>query len=325
MAILGEASPLARAILEDFAKKHPGFHQSRQRGIVTLSALMLDVRSANLMELAASLPRDIGLEEDRYQYIERILKNAHIVANATIAPYAQEVIGKLAAKGETVVLQIDQSQINAANQVLMVSVRTRKRALPVAWYVKTTEGNIGFSHQKDLLNSVLAWMPEDARIMLTGDRFYGTAQLVQWCQHAGWSYRLRLKGNLTLSHAGGELTTGEIARLCPTGIQAAELYNTGVLTNIGIIHDKGHAEPWIIAMDAKPNRYTTLDYGMRWGIESMFSDFKSRGFGLMQSQIQKPDRLDRLILIMAIALYWAVSSGMFAEQQAAIDGKKGGP
>jgi hypothetical protein len=34
--------------------------------------------------------------------------------------------------------------------------------------------------------------------MLAADRFYGTAQLIDWCQKAGWSYRIRLKGNLTL-------------------------------------------------------------------------------------------------------------------------------
>ena len=77
-------------------------------------------------------------------------------------------------------------------------------------------------------------------------------------------------------------------------------------------------------MDANPSEYTVLDYGMRWGIENMFSDFKSRGFGLTQSHIQKPDRLERLILIMSIALYWAISCGMFAEHQAVGDGSKRG-
>ncbi|MGB5085451.1 MAG: hypothetical protein WBO09_12790 [Methylocystis silviterrae] len=59
-------------------------------------------------------------------------------------------------------------------------------------------------------------------------------------------------------------------------------------------------------------------------MENMFSDFKSRGFGIMQSHIQKPDRLERLILIMSIALYWAFSCGMFAERQAVADGIKKG-
>ncbi len=76
-------------------------------------------------------------------------------------------------------------------------------------------------------------------------------------------------------------------------------------------------------MDAHPSRHTTLDYGMRWGIENMFSDFKSRGFGLMHSHIQRPARLERLILIMAMALYWAVSCGAFSEQEASSSLKGG--
>ena len=53
-----------------------------------------------------------------------------------------------------------------------------------------------------------------------------------------------------------------------------------------------------------------------------FSDFKSRGFGLMQSQIERPERLERLILIMALAMYWAVSAGVFREAQDAIREQK---
>ena len=43
----------------------------------------------------------------------------------------------------------------------------------------------------------------------------------------------------------------------------------------------------------------------------MFSDFKSRGFGLEQTRLRYPDRLSRLILVMSLALYWAVSTGMW--------------
>jgi hypothetical protein len=43
-----------------------------------------------------------------------------------------------------------------------------------------------------------------------------------------------------------------------------------VVTNIGVIQDAGHAEPWIIAMDVKPTRARVLDYGMRWGLSLCF-------------------------------------------------------
>ena len=321
---MAKALPLIEAIEKDFQKRHPLYHKSRREGLAALTGIMLEVRSANLMELSAALPREIAAAEHRYQYIERHLKNEKIVPDAVIRPYALEVIERLAASGQTVVLQMDQSHINATNEVLMLSVRVCRRALPVAWRVRSTQGNIGFSVQKDLLDSVLTWLPPSIKIMLAADRFYGTAHLIGWCQRAGWSYRIRLKGNLTLAHEGAEITTGEVLTLLPEGVREAELYGSGIKTNIGVLHEKGHKEPWIIAMDANPSTYTTLDYGMRWGIESMFSDFKSRGFGLMQSQIKKPDRMERLILIMSIALYWATSCGMFAEHQAGNSGLKRG-
>lgn len=68
---------------------------------------------------------------------------------------------------------------------------------------------------------------------------------------------------MTLAHEGGELTTGEVAQRLPQGVMAAELYGSGVSTNIGVLHEKGHKEPWIIAMDVNPGKYTVLDYGMR--------------------------------------------------------------
>ena len=40
-----------------------------------------------------------------------------------------------------------------------------------------------------------------------------------------------------------------------------------------------------------------------------FSDFKSRGFDLEASQLEHADRLERLILIMALAMHWCVRVG----------------
>ena len=79
----------------------------------------------------------------------------------------------------------------------------------------------------------------------------------------------------------------------------------------GVVKDPGHDEAWIVAMSDKPGYLTTLDYSQRWGIEPMFSDFKSRGFGIENTQLQHPDRLARLLLVMALALYSAVSTGLW--------------
>ncbi len=70
-----------------------------------------------------------------------------------------------------------------------------------------------------------------------------------------------------------------------------ELTEQRARTNIAMLHEERHPK--------------------RWGIEAMFSDYKTRGFNLEDSQIQRTDRLDRLVLILGLALYWAVSIGMW--------------
>lgn len=302
---------LAAGIAEEMRRLLPKQRKTQRENLALLVATMLDVRSANLMDLAAGLARDVARIDMRFQWITRVLMNPLIDPDAVMAPFAREVLARLAAEGPPLVLILDQSKLTDRHQVLMLAVRYGERALPLLWRVEQTEGAIGFAVQKELLEAAVALLPEGAEVCLMADRFYGTADLIALCQERGWDYRLRLKGNLVVRNANGRTTTG---RLAPAGVFALEgvqLTARPATTNIGVIHDPDHAEPWIIAMAATPGYLKTLEYSARWAIEPMFSDFKSRGFGIADSQIQHPDRLSRLLLVMALALYTAVSTGQW--------------
>jgi hypothetical protein len=43
-----------------------------------------------------------------------------------------------------------------------------------------------------------------------------------------------------------------------------------VATHVGMVHEAGHPEPWLIAMSDAPATARTFDYSLRWGIEAMF-------------------------------------------------------
>ncbi len=113
-----------------------------------------------------------------------------------MAPFAREVLSRIVGSGQSLVLMIDQTQASVRHQVLMVSVRLGGRALPVAWQARRTSGAIGFSGQRDVLEAVRRLLPEGARPVLMGDRFYGSPDLIGRCRAWGWSYRLRLKGKV---------------------------------------------------------------------------------------------------------------------------------
>ncbi|SCA62521.1 hypothetical protein SCG7086_AB_00020 [Chlamydiales bacterium SCGC AG-110-P3] len=56
-------------------------------------------------------------------------------------------------------------------------------------------------------------------------------------------------------------------------------------------------------MNATPSEYTCLDYEMRWSVECLLSDFKSRGFGITESQMVRSEKLANLILVLCIKTF----------------------
>ena len=211
---------IAESVGSELKHRLPKQRKTQRTKLALLVSTMLEVRSANLMDLAAGLPRDADRTDMRYQWIIRLLGNPLVISDEVMEPFAREVLERAAADGEPLSLILDQSKMSDRHQVLMLAVRWGERALPLAWRVEETEGAIGFDTQRALLEAVARWLPEKAGVRLLGDRFYGTADLIGWCQGRGWDYRLRLKGNLAVFDATGRTTTGQgpglLSRRCRT-------------------------------------------------------------------------------------------------------------
>src|SRR5947208_3893860 len=154
----------------------PGQHKKQREGLALLTATMLDVRSANLMDLAASLPRAAERLDMRYQWISRLLGNERIEVEAVMAPYGREILAHLAANGRTVVLMIDQTRATGRHQVVMVAARAGERASRLAWRVEATEGAGGFPERREAPEAASRSLPEGVRPVLEGERLYGSPE-----------------------------------------------------------------------------------------------------------------------------------------------------
>ena len=204
---MGGIEKIAAAIGAELLARLPWQNKKQREGVALLIATALQVRSVNLNELAAALPRAAERLDMRYQWISRVLGNDLIEVDEVMAPFAREVLAGAAAGGRTIVAMIDQSKVNDAHQMIMVSLRVGERALPLAWRMKKTQGAIGFATQKEALEAVVALMPEGARVTLMGDRFYGAPALIDWCREQGWGWRLRCKQDLLVFDRNGGETT----------------------------------------------------------------------------------------------------------------------
>ena len=128
----GGIEAIAASISADLVRRLPRQNKKQRLGLAQLIATMLDVRSANLMDLSASLPREAERIDMRYQWISRLLGNERIDTDWVMAPFAAEVLARVAAAGQTTVLIIDQTKANETQQAVVVAVRVGGRSLPIA-------------------------------------------------------------------------------------------------------------------------------------------------------------------------------------------------
>src|SRR4029079_4538243 len=236
---MGGIETVAAAIGADLAARLPRQNKKQREGLALLVATALDVRDVNLMELAAALPRAAERLDMRYQWISRLLGNALIDTDAVIAPFAREVLARAGADGRTLVLIIDQSQINTEHQMVMVSLRVGGRALPLAWRVEKTSGAIVCAEQRAALYRIAALLPAGVRPVLMGDRFYGSPALIAWCRAQGWDWRLRLKQDLLVFEDGGETTLAECLSRGEHRLRKIALTQKRVRTHLAIVHEDG--------------------------------------------------------------------------------------
>ena len=112
---------------------------------------------------------------------------------------------------------------------------------------------------------------------------------------------------------------------------------------------RGTWEGWLNGMDATPTNQlrvaakrikgsellivaTNLEesvsglnlYRKRWGIECLFADAKTRGLNIEDTHITDPDKLDTLLVVVALAVTWAYRCATRAMGRTAISRKAHG-
>jgi hypothetical protein len=83
--------------------------------------------------------------------------------------------------GQEYRLIVDGSQVGFGNQLLVVTLAYRRRAIP---WVRSSRGHSTSARQLALLNYIHRLLPGDARVMVLGDSEFGAIevlnQLDQW-------------------------------------------------------------------------------------------------------------------------------------------------
>jgi len=213
---------------------------------------------------------------------------------------------------------------------LMAAVVVAGRGLPFCWqsYRDRVQGKSQNVLEYALLLRIKASLRPGVRLVILADRGFGRAALIQQCQRLGLDYLVRIAGDVIVR---GERFRGNLQQYpltrgaCQGWREVAYRSDASVNTNLILRWKKGlpakKDQPWYLLTNlplerrGDARRYSDL-YALRFDIEELFRDGKNEhlGWSLAKTRITRPDRLDRLILILALAYLLLVALGLWCRQ-----------
>src|SRR2546428_13294163 len=296
--------------------------------IVNLAAVAVGIlrsKSLQVGQIVTASPLE-GSRDSLKKRVQRFLKNASVSVEEYYQPLAKRILRRLVAGGARVHLTLDRTEWSDFN-ILYVCVGWRGRALPLLWRM-LTPGASSFAEQAEVLAVVASWLPPGARVLLLGDREFGTGVLAQLALYQGWGVCLRLRAHEYVRQAGAWhfemlplVLPGERrfwSRVAFTQKHAV----TGL--NLAMYWAPTAAEPWYLITTEPTCKLACASYAKRFRIEEMFKDFKNngRGFGLELTGVRQADRLARLLLALALVYTWLLLWGAYVSatgQQKLVD------
>ena len=199
--------------------------------------------------------------------------------------------------------------------IIHLSIICGGRAVPFLWKVlEHKSSTVAFSEYKLMLRLATKLLSSYPDIMLLADRGFANHELVNWLQNSSWHYCLRLPCDVILH--GVRKHPIELKYLCPPKAEAVLCRDVGLWLdgkyrcNAVLANVKGVKEPWTVITDENPSLETLWQYGLRFRVEELFLDSKSGVFQLEDSKIRHAKALERLYLIVALALLFATCHGM---------------
>lgn len=296
----------AFAIMRWTLARFKGMRRSQAK---TLAALVSGLMKSHRVGVAA-IGRSLGgVPKHGIKRVDRFLSNPRIDLEAAHRALAEEVIGPR----QRVLVAVDWTRLRA-QWVLVAGVVLGGRAVPILW-AACREGQFRTSQNAFegafflLLKTIL---PPGVQAVVLADRGFHRVELLRRLQELSLEYIIRQPGKLWVRGAGYEglledlpLERGRLKDLGACRLRRSR----SVAGRLVVLWGRRQREPWHLSTNcAEPAAWVAGAYGKRFTLEETFRDKKSTRFGwsLGELRVQKMDRLERLLLVVAVT-YWLLS------------------
>ena len=281
---------------------------------------ILQSQSAHLSQIGNSVPLETKAES-RVTLIRRWLMNPQVKVWSFYKKVLEHVLSGWSSVEAYLIL--DGVMVFGDRwQIFRVSLRHGCRAIPIAWTIVEGNGLVKVNKLKSMLEKVQRFMKRYVKqVTLLADAGFRDCDWAQLCLDLGWKYAIRIACNTYITLPDG--TSDRLDNLVP--INRNRYFQNVLLTretklrsNVSVTwttDSKGQPEMVAIITDQIACRARLREYSFRMGIEQSFRDDKSGGFDLEHTRLQPAQRIDHLLLALAIATLWCHELGEFVLKQ----------
>ena len=268
------------------------------------------MRSVNLARLAAALAGKANFDS-RYKQLQRFMRHFEL-------PFDEltRLLVKMIGVAPPFILVLDRTEWKIRGtsvNVLVLCLWVNGVCCPLLWHVLAKAGSTAHLERVALLEEFNRVIGFGLVKYLIGDREFHGKQFYQYLRQQRLKFRLRVRSDTAFTGSCGRVVRGrELVRGLAIGVTVRFRHRRLLWGTHVWVWAKRLSETetlMIVAPASQKKSNLFLEYGERWRIEEMFESVKTRGFCLEATRICEPERLRRLIAIIAIAFIWAVCIG----------------
>lgn len=300
-----------------------GWNGARLSFLALFIIAILRVKTVNLVEIATGF-RSKAKIDSSYKRLQRFFKKFDL--DYTLMAKA---IVKLMEIPQPWVLSVDRTEWSFGKtrfNLLVLGIVHNGVAFPVVWNALDKKGNSNSQERMDLIDRFYEIFPDAQISYLTGDReFVGKEWLTYLLLEPKIPFCLRIRASDTIDNGKRQLRASIVFSNLQPGqalILSGKKFVWGRLVHIsGLRLDDGKL---LLLITPQLCPTAISDYRKRWGIETLFGMFKTRGFCLESTHFTDSERLRKLVALMSLALCWAIKTGEWLHQLNPIKLKKHG-
>jgi hypothetical protein len=289
----------------------------------TLSHLALAACSmsrASLAELGRCLAQTSSVAVKHcIKRVDRFLQNARIEPPEAM----RGLIEWLARPRKRLLVILDWVEIRSF-PCIVLAARLKGRAVPLLWNV-CRDGDLFRSRNNleyGLLKLLRTMVPESTKVLVLADRGFGRAEMARECQSLEFDFLIRIRPDVYVQHEDytGKLLDLPVRRGCQKVYRHVQYRKEQPIeANVAVIWRPEESECWFLltSLGRLGGLKLTKVYAKRMSIEEYFRDAKSlrNGFALRLTLVKDPRRLERLLLVLAIAYLLLVAIGLHCSKR----------